>query len=299
MSTEALHGHHHEVLDGHTHVSHQFEDREQQDESYIVGMWSFLVTEVMFFGALFIAYTVYRYLYPTDIAAASHELNVKLGFINTLILLTSSLTMAFGVRNAMLKRKSGVLLCLGMTLLCAFGFLVVKTFEYKSKFDHHLVPGYDFQWPPHGAHEASSKNETGLGERSEGGQNTGQVPEQIGHNASAVEGEAHHSGTELARISGTNERPNYNVSQKDHAELYIGLYFIMTGLHGLHVVIGILILGVMWVMYKFDHPAVADFMPLEMGGLYWHFVDIVWIFLYPLLYLIHPQSFFPLWPLIK
>ncbi len=294
MSTEALHGHH-EVLDGHTHVSHQFEERDQQDEIYIVGMWTFLVTEVMFFGALFLAYTVYRYLYAADMAAASHELNVKLGFINTLILLTSSLTMVFAVRNAMLKRKNALLVSLGLTLLCAFGFLVVKTFEYKSKFDHHLVPGYDFQWPPHGSHHEAAAS-GGMGEGS-GGHST-EAPEAA-HNASATEGEAGALHSALARSSGTNERPNYSTNQKDHAELYIGLYFIMTGLHGIHVVIGILILGVMWFMYYFDHPAVADFMPLEMGGLYWHFVDIVWIFLYPLLYLIHPQDFFPLWPLIK
>lgn len=291
MSTEALHGHHDEILDAHTHVSHQFEERAQQDECYIVGMWTFLVTEVMFFGALFISYTVYRYLYPTDIAAASHVLNVKLGFINTLILLTSSLSMAFTVRNAMLKRKKELLMGLGITLLFAFGFLVVKTFEYKSKFDHHLVPSYDFQWPPH--EEAAIP---GAG----AGHNAGAATEAA-HNVSANEGAAEMpiSQTDFGRISGTTAKPNYNTSQKDHAELYIGLYFIMTGLHGLHVVIGILILGAMWIMYKYDHPAVADFMPLEMAGLYWHFVDIVWIFLYPLLYLIHPQPFFPLWPLIK
>ncbi len=297
MSTEALHGNHDEVLDAHTHVAHQFEERAQQDESYIVGMWTFLVTEVMFFGALFIAYTVYRFLYPTDIAAASNELNVKLGFINTLILLTSSLSMAFAVRNAMLKRKKELLMCLGITLLFAFGFLVVKTFEYKSKFTHHLVPGYDFQWPPHGsAHEASAAS----GEGSGAGHSAG-AGNDTAHNASANEGGAGMptSGTEFMRSGGTFDKPNYSVSQKDHAELYIGLYFIMTGLHGLHVVIGILILGAMWIMYKYDHPAVADFMPLEMAGLYWHFVDIVWIFLYPLLYLINPQPFFPLWPLIK
>jgi cytochrome c oxidase subunit III len=308
MSAEALH-HHHEVLDAHTHVSHQFEDRAQQDECYIVGMWTFLVTEIMFFGALFIAYTVYRLLYTADVAAASHELNVKLGFVNTLILLTSSLTMAFAVRNAMLKRKGPLLLALGLTLLCAFGFLVVKTFEYGSKFQHHLVPGYDFQWPPHGAHEAGSGVPGGATHAPPAGAPATDAA-GASHGADsvpAVESRArgtdhatdHNGGAALERVGGTTEKPNYSTTQKDHAELYIGLYFIMTGLHGLHVVIGILILGVMWVMIKFDHPAVADFMPLEMAGLYWHFVDIVWIFLYPLLYLIQPQSFFPLWPLLK
>lgn len=312
MSAEALH-HHHEVLDAHTHVSHQFEDRAQQDECYIVGMWSFLVTEIMFFGALFIAYTVYRILYTSDIAAASHELNVKLGFVNTLILLTSSLTMAFAVRNAMLKNKSGLLLCLGMTLLCAFGFLGVKTVEYGSKFQHHLVPGYDFQWPPHSATHGTTAGEAGTGH----GETNGHAETEHAGDASAEHssGSSHEAGSMTAnesreagadqgtaiseRAGGTTFKPVYSTTTKDHAEMYIGLYFIMTGLHGLHVVIGILILGAMWIMIQFDHPAVADFMPIELAGLYWHFVDIVWIFLYPLLYLIHPQDFFPLWPLVK
>src|SRR5205085_7250479 len=126
-------------------------------ESYIVGMWTFLVTEIMFFGALFLAYAVYRSQYSTEVTAASHQLNITLGFVNTLILLTSSLTMAFGVRAAILKKKNHQLLFIGLTILCAFGFLTVKYFEYSAKIQHNLVPGATFRWPPEhgGSHEAA------------------------------------------------------------------------------------------------------------------------------------------------
>ena len=280
MSAEALE-HHHTVVDAHTHVAHQFSDRAQQDESYIVGMWTFLVTEIMFFGALFLAYAVYRSQYSAEVTAASRELSVDLGFINTLILLTSSLTMAFGVRASILKQKKMQLVFIGVTILLAFGFLVVKTVEYKRKFDHHLVPGPHFVWPP--AHEGGQ--EAGHGGESHGAAADAASHPAVGGAALAEKG--------AAAEKGFPARFNQDEIAKARAQLYLSLYFIMTGLHGFHVIIGILILGTIWLMIAFDHPAIQDFIPIELAGLYWHFVDIVWIFLYPLLYLIHPKPFLP------
>jgi cytochrome c oxidase subunit 3 len=224
MSVEALHIP--QAQDPHAFVSHQFEKREQQDECYIVGMWAFLVTEIMFFGALFACYLVYRHAYPHVFATVSQRLSVPMGFINTLILLTSSLTMALAVHYAQLRNRRLQIAYLWATVAFACGFLVVKYFEYGEKVHHHLVPGPFFRW----------------------------------------------------------EGADANIAQ-----LYFSLYFGMTGLHGLHVLIGAIVLSIMAIMVWRNHHAVQDYMPIEMAGLYWHFVDIVWIFLYPLLYLINPR----------
>lgn len=204
-------------------LGHQFEDINQQVESYTVGMWIFLVTEVMFFGGLFAAFIVYHSLYPDAFFIAHKKLNPWLGGLNTVILLTSSLTMALCVRSAMLNKWKEQMAYLFATMACAFGFLVVKYFEYGEKIEHHLFPGPHYQFP--------------------------------GDNG-------------------------------EHTEMFFNLYFAMTGLHGVHVVIGILIMiGIAirtWNMRRVRQ----DFIPVELTGLYWHFVDIVWIFLFPLLYLI-------------
>ncbi len=206
-------------------IGHQFEDLEQQVESYTVGMWIFLVTEVLFFGGLFTAYIIYRSKYFVDFAYAHQELSVPLGGLNTAILLTSSFTMALAVRSAMLDRWKPQIAYLGLTLLFALGFLVVKYFEYGHKFQHHLVPGPDFHFP---------------------------------------------------------------VPQAQHAEIFFVLYFAMTGLHGLHVLVGAIAISALMIRTYLMRNKRQDFVPVEMTGLYWHFVDIVWIFLYPLFYLIGP-----------
>src|SRR5204862_2086304 len=126
--------------------AHQFEDMAQQNECYIVGMWAFLVTEIMFFGALFIAYTTYRVLNPPVFIDASHSLNRWMGGINTVVLLTSSLFMALGVRAAQLKNRGGQQFWIFLTILCAFAFLVIKGFEYHDKYVEHHVPGRSFHY---------------------------------------------------------------------------------------------------------------------------------------------------------
>lgn len=219
------HGHHdHE----HTPLFHQFVDMEQQHDSYIVGMWTFLVTEVMFFGALFLTYSLYRYAYVTDWWKAHEHLSWQMGGINTANLLVSSLLMALAVRAAQLKDKKQVITLLMSVVACGAVFMVIKYFEYTSKFADNLYPGPGFTKNPEVVHGANL----------------------------------------------------------DHAQLFYGLYFAMTGLHGVHVVVGMLIISVLANMWRKGNVLVTeDYMPTEMVGLYWHFVDLVWIFLYPLFYL--------------
>ena len=205
-------------------LAEHFESYAQQREASSLGMWLFLVTEVMFFGGFFLAYIVYRSRWPHDFALASHHLNVTLGGVNTAILIASSLTMALAVRSAQLARRKATVLFLLATLLFGLGFLGIKAVEYQDKFAHHLVPGPHFQ----------------------------------------IDGDA----------------------DPGHAEMFFNLYFGMTGLHAAHMVVGAGL--VLWLMFpawkgRFD----AEYHnPVEVVGLYWHFVDIIWIFLFPLLYLI-------------
>ncbi len=226
-STTLDHGHGH-GHDDNFDLHHQFEDIEQQNETYMVGMWSFLVTEVMFFGALFVMFTLYRWWYQTDFYKAHEHLNVWMGGGNTVVLLFSSWTMVMAVHCAQKRERVRVLAYLAVTVLCAFVFLGVKTVEYGSKLTDHLYPGVGFT----------------------------QDAEML-HNA------------------------NLNIAQ-----LFYGIYFGMTGLHGLHVIVGILVIGaLMRLWYIKAKCATKDYLTTEMVGLYWHFVDLVWIFLFPLFYL--------------
>lgn len=242
------HDHGHGELAGNVH--HQFENIDQQNESYIVGMWGFLVTEVMFFGALFLMYTIYRTYYQNDFYAAHEELSQNIadpiwggmtkaiglhqfpwwGSINTTILLLSSFTMVLGVRAAQLRQKANVLKYLGLTNVFAAIFLVIKfSMEWPPKFQHKLVPGSGFA--PH-----------------------------------------------AEVLHGANPRST---------EIFYSLYFAMTGLHAIHIIAGIGVIGaLMYLWNKGAKSVTEDFVPTEMVGLYWHFVDLVWIFLFPLFYLI-------------
>ncbi len=211
-----------------TPVHHQFEDIEQQNETYVVGMWTFLVTEIMFFGALFLVFTLYRWNYQLDFYKAHEHLDVKLGAINTTILLFSSFSMVLGVHFAQLQDRMKVLASLGLTVACAMAFLVIKGFEYASKFENQLYPGLGF----------------------------------------------------------TNNVEHVGGANLDHAQLFYGLYFAMTGLHAVHIIGGIITIGILMFLWLKKAPSVTkDYIPTEMVGLYWHFVDLVWIFLFPLFYL--------------
>lgn len=218
------------LLSSHTSgitLRHHFETAGQQKEASTLGMWTFLVTEVMFFGGLFMAYIAYRHAYPIAFAAASQKLNIKLGGINTLVLICSSMTMAMGVHSAALGKKKALITFLILTMLLGGVFLGIKGVEYHDKFVHHEVPGPNFQ---------------------------------------------------------------FEGADPQHASLYFALYFGLTGLHASHMIIGFVILVILIVQASRDKYSAAWHTPVEMFGLYWHFVDIVWIFLFPLLYLIDPRK---------
>jgi cytochrome c oxidase subunit III len=203
------------ILAGH------FDDLEQQYESSLLGMWTFLVTEIMFFGGLFLAYVAYRCAYPEAFAAGSRHLDVLLGTINTAVLLTSSLTMALAVHAAREEKRKALLGNLLATSALGLLFLAIKGWEYHHKFEENLLPGAGF---------------------------SGEGPPRL--------------------------------------ELFFVLYFAMTGLHALHVFAGVGVLGFIFVQALRRRFSARYFTPVEATGLYWHFVDIVWVFLFPLLYLI-------------
>lgn len=203
-------------------LQHHFATMDQQFESGKLGMWIFLVTEVLLFGGLFAAYTLMYNMHTEAFHIGHHHLNVPLGILNTGVLIGSSLTMALAVRSAQTSNKSALVKYLIVTLALAGVFLVVKYFEYTHKIHEGLLPGqyYSYhEWVPH-------------------------------------------IGT------------------------YFSLYFMMTGLHGLHVLAGMA--AIAWVLWRSTkgHFDAKYHVPVEVTGLYWHLVDLIWIFLFPLLYLI-------------
>lgn len=228
------------------HLAHHFDDAEQQYVSAELGMWLFLATEVLFFGGLFLAYAIYRFWYPYEFIAASHHLDVTLGAINTTVLLASSLTMALSVHAAQTSNRKNQVRYLTLTLLLGLAFLGIKSFEYYHKFEEGLVPGRNF---------AMAKVE---------------------HDAEK-DPLAHPPAGDYAGRPG---------GPKSSIELFFSLYFMMTGLHAVHMVIGMGVLVVLIVAASRGAFSAEYFTPVEMSGLYWHFVDIVWVFLFPLLYLI-------------
>jgi len=186
-----------------------------------MGMWLFLFTELLLFGGLFLVYAVYRYQYPDQFHLAGMELNTGIGTLNTIILLTSSLTVALSIAAIQKKNKFLSVLMLSLTLAFALMFMVNKYFEWSAKFSHGIYPGSE----------------------------------------------------ELLSL------PNGQI-------LFFGLYYVMTGLHGLHVLIGIIILSIILLMIIKDKITYDNYTKLENSGLYWHLVDLIWIFLFPLFYLI-------------
>lgn len=215
---------HNPTAGGHQH-SHHFDSAEHEYESDKLGIWLFMVTEILMFGGLFVAYIIFHQIYPEMFAEGAKQLSWKMGFFNTLVLIGSSLTMALGIYYNQINQSNKAFWNLIATLALGFVFLTVKYFEYASKFQTGFLPGklLDVE-----AVQATSQN---LG-------------------------------------------------------MYFGLYFCMTGLHGLHVVIGMVLIG--WLAYRTRR---GDFnseyyTPVEGVGIFWHIVDLIWIFLFPLLYLV-------------
>ena len=209
-------------------VAHHFDSHVQEYQSGKLVFWLFLATEIMLFGGLFAAYFAFHQLYPETFRVGGSQLDWRMGALNTAILLSSSYTMAMGVRAAQLSQKRNMLILLGLTVLGAAAFMVVKYFEYTGKFSHGIYPGIYFA--PHGEYAA--------------------------------------------------------IFEGVDANIFFGLYFTMTGIHGLHVLIGAGL--ILWIMKRGAKGLYhrGHYLPVDLVGLYWHLVDLIWIFLFPLLYLV-------------
>jgi cytochrome c oxidase subunit 3 len=232
-------------MHGHPALQHHFENMEQQREAGTLGMWVFLVTEIMFFGGMFLAYTLYRSAFPAAFASASNHLDITLGAVNTGVLILSSFTMALAVYFTQVGNRRPQILCLVLTLILGLTFLGIKAVEYHDKYTDRLIPGHLIPGAPFGPAIQSEH-------------------EPIDHHKLHLIGNA----------------------QVKQVEMFYWIYFAMTGMHALHMIIGagLLTFLIIWsVKGRFD-PEYHS--PVEVIGLYWHFVDIVWIFLFPLLYLL-------------
>lgn len=206
------------------HHAHHFDSAEHEFETSKEGMWVFMVTEVLMIGAIFVGYLIMRNLYPQGFHEAHKLLSIPLGATNTLVLLTSSLTMVLGVSAAQRGELKKCLNWLGITVAFGFAFLVVKYFEYGHKIHEGILPGGFYTY--------------------EGLEKTGNVP------------------------------------------MFFSFYFMMTGVHALHVIVGMCLIS--WVMVRVRRGEIGPqfYTPVELVGFYWHFVDLVWIYLFPMLYLL-------------
>jgi len=204
-------------------VGHHFSSLARQNEAMLLGMWLFLATEILLFAGLFVGYSVYRYQFPLAFAEGSRHLNLTAGTLNTVVLITSSFTVAMAIHFVRTDRRIAAAVCLAITILFALAFLGIKAIEYTEHFHEHALPGKFYAF-------------------------------------------------EKVMIPG--------------AAMFYTLYFLMTGLHGLHVIAGMSVLS--WILWRTLQGRYSSryHTGIELGGLYWHLVDLVCIFLYPLLYLI-------------
>jgi len=295
------HGHDHDHGHGHhPNLAHHFDTPQQQFDAGKLGIWLFLLTEVLFFSGLFCAYTIYRAMRPEVFVYAHYFLDTKLGALNTCVLLLSSLTAAWAVRNAQLAETKKLVLNLTITIVCACTFMVVKYFEYSHKYHDGLLPGKNF-------HPAQQVWETASFKQKH--------PEAAAYAQELVKRAAKPAGpAQPAPAAGTDQPPEPPVvhatkeqlapllqagvlgpkaenpevpSKPRNAHVFFGIYFFMTGLHGFHVVAGIGVLVWLLIRAKTGVFGPDYFGPIDYAALYWHLVDLIWIYLFPLLYLIH------------
>jgi cytochrome c oxidase subunit III len=260
------------------HLAHQFETPAQQFHAVRLGMWLFLATEVLFFGGLFCAYAVYRSNHPEIFYFAHRFLDQRLGAVNTVILICSSFTMAWAVRAAQLRQARLLQVMLSLTLLCAFGFLGVKAVEYRHKWEHGLLWARKYHPTVHQqeVRHAPPPPPRAVATQAPAGAEGTQPPQ-------AASGPA---GLAAPAAAASEHNPKY-AEEPRNARTFFSIYFLMTGLHGIHVLGGI---GAMlWLLVRAarGHFATGYFTPVDMVGLYWHLVDLIWIYLFLLLYLIH------------
>jgi cytochrome c oxidase subunit 3 len=299
-------------------------------------MWLFLVTEILLFGGMFVAYAIYRAWYPELYEEASTQLDTVLGAFNTLVLLTSSLTVAWAIRGAQLDNRKVLFWNLVATVVLAGTFMVVKYFEYTHKFDLGIFPGKHFVLeegvttvsgevtqaldPANEAESRADAAEIGAGQ-SDAGLNEDETPEGVSPTEAAQEpvvipeGGEHENLSETEEVTGesavvpspkgAHAEAEAHAAEGEHAEgehgaharegaifsdpragIFFSIYYVMTGIHGLHVVIGMIAISILaWQVRRGRYSSVY-YTPVENVGLYWHVVDIIWIFLFPLMYLI-------------
>jgi len=321
------------------HLAHHFETPAQQFESGKLGMWVFLATEILMFGGLFCAYAIYRGNHQDVFLFGYGALDKMWGATNTVVLLASSLTMAWGVRAAQKGQQKLLMAMLIATFLGGCGFMVIKTIEYKAKWDKGLMPGsynafyYEGgspKYPDKMAYAIKYINKKNSGGHDVYGAEThGEVDT---HAADAPKADANHDDTthqatpavipaafgppiDVSTVippaspsdmgvlesaidaAGVTDVPgaahtkvlwdDLSADEQKKVHLFFGIYFMMTGLHGLHVLIGMGVIA--WLIWKSAKGTFGPdyFTPVDIGGLYWHLVDLIWIFLFPLLYLIH------------
>jgi len=288
------------------HLAHHFDTPAQQFESGKLGIWLFLATEILFFSGLFCAYAVYRHSHPEIFIAGHEHLDKRLGALNTIVLLCSSFTMAFAVHCAQRSRQRGLKIGLALTLLGGVGFMGIKAIEYEQKWKHGLLWGTHYRPELHGEHAESV---AGAPPPHAAGAIAPQpatppvtLPAQPATAAAApttsAAAAAPDDRLERSTIAPAPDGPRGLISpehQQVHAveqqvrnvHIFFGVYFCMTGLHGIHVLAGLGLIG--WLLKRSfaGEFGAGYFTPVDFVGLYWHLVDLIWIYLFPLLYLIH------------
>ncbi|MCP4444400.1 MAG: cytochrome c oxidase subunit 3 family protein [Myxococcales bacterium] len=255
--------------DGHSgsrFIQHHYDGAQHQFDSAKLGIWAFLAQEIMFFSGLFVAYVIYRSTHPEIFAYGSQYLDVKMGAINTCVLIFSSLSAAWAVRAAQLNQQGLLKICLLVTILCAFGFLGIKYFEYKHKV--HVGALFGCRFNPSEA---------------EDGRPMRYKIAKAAKKTCADRGIVLKEHPRPPRVKG-KKKPK---APPPNTGMFFSIYFAMTGLHGIHVIAGIFVFG--WLLWRSmkGHFTPDYYSPIDAAALYWHIVDLIWIFLFPLLYLIH------------
>ena len=234
-------------------LRHHFADEQQQRNAASLGMWWFLGTEIMFFGGMFCAYLVYRRIYFPEFAVASRSLDLVVGAANTAVLICSSLTVAMAVRAAQMGKRMLQVKLLLATLFFGLVFLGVKGYEWKNKYEEHHIPTFHYN--------------------------------VIGGKGDLIKDNASFLGIDKLQNDPVKLAAREAEIQR-HTQIFYSLYFALTGMHAIHMIIGVGIFSVItWMAWRGSFTPEYH-TPLEIAGLYWHFVDIVWIYLFPLLYLI-------------
>ena len=259
-------------------LAHHFDTPEQQFSSAKLGMWLFLLTEVLFFSGLFCAYAVFRRNHPELFVDGHHFLNTILGAINTAVLLFSSFTMAWGVRCAQLGKIRGLTNCLIVTLLCAGVFLVIKYNEYHVKWEHSMFPGQARIAALFGAEPQHIENAI-----------PGEPPPRGFHpDKQYIEEKLRHADQEAGvRVLSEALYQTQLAERTKNLGTFFGIYFCLTGLHAVHVICGIIAMCWLLMRTRRGDFSAEHYSAVDCVGLYWHLVDLIWIYLFPLLYLIH------------